>query len=143
MALVNMLGIIAGSLGIISFKLDRIVSNSGGDLPDVRIWNEVGDFVGKTVDPEKVEAGNIGEIKVQHDNQGVYTLSSANDDTVCIAWVSTAWTDDGSGNKYAVTGDFSEPCVPSNLRISDKMDHQPNCFWIDKNGDQPMTGFQV
>ncbi|EGD95284.1 hypothetical protein TESG_02773 [Trichophyton tonsurans CBS 112818] len=168
MAFVNMLGIIAGSLGIISFGLDKFsgesshsgstikvavaldgpqLSNSAGDLPDVRVWNEVGKFVGITVDPGRVEAGNIGEIKVQHDNQGVYTLFSANDDAVCIAWVSTTWTDDRGGNKYAVTGDFSEPCggawFPSNLYISDKKDHQPNCFWIDKNGDQPKTGFQV
>ncbi|KAF3484343.1 uncharacterized protein GIQ15_03667 [Arthroderma uncinatum] len=168
MALVNMLGIISGALGIISFGLDQFapgsdhsgsiikvavaldgpqVSNSGGDLPNVRVWNEVGDFVGMTVDPGRVENGNVGEVKVQHDNQGVYSLFSANDDAICIAWVTTPWTDDRGGNKYAVTGDFSEPCggtwFPSNLYISDKKDYQPNCFWIDKNGDQPKTGFQV
>ncbi|KMQ49270.1 hypothetical protein HL42_0254 [Trichophyton rubrum] len=92
----------------------------------MRVWNEVGKFVGIIVDPGRAEAGNIGEIKVQHDNQGVATEATST---------------------YAVTGDFSEPCggawFPSNLYISDKKDHQPDCFWIDKIGDQPKTGFQV
>ncbi|KAK2836074.1 hypothetical protein FQN49_006709 [Arthroderma sp. PD_2] len=169
---VNAIGVLSGLLTIFSFGEDHFgqevhsgstikvavaldgpqVSNAGGGLPDVRIWNDIGTFVGITTDPGRVENGNIGEIRIEHQNQGVYSLFSANDDAICIAWVTTTFTDNRGGNMYAVSGDYGEACgaawYPSNLHSSIKVkdtgeDHQPNCFWIDKNGDQPMTGFQV
>ncbi|KAK2858417.1 hypothetical protein FQN49_004753 [Arthroderma sp. PD_2] len=154
MALVNMLGIISSILGIISFGLDKFapgshhsgstikvvvaldgpqLSNSGGDLPDVdkriQTSTKLGEYgmksgVGITVDPGRAENGNVGEVKVQHESQGVYSLFSGNDDATCIAWVTTTWTNDCGGNNYTVTGDFSEPYdgtwFPSNLYISGK-----------------------
>ncbi|EGD93027.1 hypothetical protein TESG_00584 [Trichophyton tonsurans CBS 112818] len=169
---VNAIGVISGLLTIFSFGEDHFgkevhsgstikvavaldgpqISNAGGDLPDVRIWNEIGTFVGITVDPGKVKNGNVGEIHVEHQSQGVYSLFSANDDAICVAWVTTTFTDDRGGNKYAVSGDIGQACgapwYPSNLHSDIKVKdtgefHQPTCFWIDKNGDQPMTGFQV
>lgn len=98
-------------------------------------------------DPGSVENGNLGEVEVEHDNQGVYSLFSANDDAICIAWATTTWSDDRGGNKYAVSGDYGEACggtwFESHMYPNSDNEYQPKCFWIDKNGDQPKTGFQV
>ncbi|RMJ21313.1 hypothetical protein PHISP_07818 [Aspergillus sp. HF37] len=167
-ALVNALGILAGSLGIISFGINNFgkapstgstikvavaldgsggTTNAGGGLPDVRVWDDFGAFQGMTVDPGKVEDGTLGSITVNHDHQGVYSLFSANNDAICIAWITTTWSDDLGGNQYAVSGDFGATCgmasYYSNMYINDDTDYQPLCFWIDKNGDTPQTGFQV
>lgn len=100
-----------------------------------------------TADPGHVDDGNIGKIDVEHENQGVYTLFSANDDAICIAWVTTTWSDERGGNKYAVAGDFGRECgatwYHSGMYPTEDSDYQPDCFWIDANGDAPKTGFQV
>ena len=112
-----------------------------------RVWNEYVDYVGMTSDPGTVSDGNLGEVHIEHENQGVYSLFSANTDAICIAWVTNSWSEERGGNKYAVSGDFGRECggtwYASGMYPSDQSDHQPDCFWIDGNGDQPKTGFQV
>ncbi|KAF4124722.1 hypothetical protein GMORB2_5388 [Geosmithia morbida] len=168
-AVAEAIGIVSGLLGIVQFGIDNFASepgpgssfkvavaldganggtdNAGGDLPDVRVWNEYTDFVGITADPGTVGDGNIGTVDVEHENQGVYTLFSANNDAICIAWVTTTWSDERGGNEYAVSGDFGKQCGAtwyySGMFPSSDSDYQPACFWIDGNGDQPKTGFQV
>ncbi|KAM5445194.1 hypothetical protein MaudCBS49596_007783 [Microsporum audouinii] len=169
MSLVNAIGVISGILGIISFDPKNFAhehpvsgsiikvavaldgpsgpTNAGGDLPDVRIWNDVGDFVGINSKPGRVKSGNLGEIQVRHDTQGVYSLFSANNDAICVAWVTMTWTDDRGGNKYAVSGDYGEVCggtwFESHMYPNGDEEYQPKCFWIDGDGNQPTTGFQV
>ncbi|KAH8690713.1 hypothetical protein BGW36DRAFT_306760 [Talaromyces proteolyticus] len=165
---VQAIGIINGLLGIVQFGINNFESqpppgstikfaigldsqsgltNAGGDLPDVRIWNLYGKFVGMTDDPGSVGDGDIGQVYVSHENQGVYSLMSANDDAICIAWASTTWSAERGGNKYAVSGDFGRECggtwYHSGMFPYDNSQYQPDCFWIDANGDQPNTGFQV
>lgn len=112
-----------------------------------RIWNNYGEFTGMIADPGHVDDGKVGTINVNHDNQGVYSLFSANNDAICVAWVTTTYTDDLGGNNYAVSGDFGRICggtwYASGMFPDSGSDYQPDCFWIDKNGDQPNTGFQV
>lgn len=99
------------------------------------------------VDPGKVENGNLKEYSVDHENQGVYSLFSANNDAICVAWVTTTWSDDRGGNQYAVSGDYGEACggtwFESHMYPNSDEEYQPKCFWIDGDGDQPNTGFQV
>lgn len=98
-------------------------------------------------DPGTVGSGDVGKVFVSHENQGVYSLMSANDDAICIAWASTTWSAERGGNKYAVSGDFGRECggtwYHSGMFPYDNSQYQPDCFWIDANGDQPNTGFQV
>ncbi|KAF7540631.1 hypothetical protein G7054_g1251 [Neopestalotiopsis clavispora] len=169
-AAIEAIGVLSGILGIVQFGIDNFQSdensgsvvkvavalegpdgapptNTGGDLPDIRVWNLYGDFVGMTSDPGTVDAGNIGSVTIEHDNQAAYSLFSANDDAICVAWVTTTYSDDRGGNKYAVSGDFGHACGGSwyasgMFPLSDS-EYQPDCFWIDANGDQPNTGFQV
>ncbi|RMD44672.1 hypothetical protein DV735_g251, partial [Chaetothyriales sp. CBS 134920] len=126
----------------------RGLSNAGGDLPDVRVWNNNAEFVGMSLGGGKVEDGSYGAVTVHHENQGVYSLFSANGDAICIAWVTTTWS--GSGNHYVVMGDMGFHCgVPwyySGMHAVEQTrppHDPPKCFWIDKNGDVPTTGFQV
>ncbi|KAK9773300.1 hypothetical protein SCAR479_10029 [Seiridium cardinale] len=169
-AAVEAIGVLSGILGIVQFGIDNFAddstsgstikvavalegadgnppTNTGGDLPDVRIWNLYGEFVGITTDPGTVDPGNLGEVGVEHDNQGVYSLFSANDDAICVAWVTTTYSDDRGGNEYAVSGDFGRECggtwYASGMFPQSDSEYQPDCFWIDANGDQPNTGFQV
>ncbi|KAL6358940.1 hypothetical protein LRP88_09135 [Fusarium phalaenopsidis] len=172
---IEVIGVISGLLGILQFGIDNFVEEpgdgstfkiavgldgtkglreAGGHLPDVRVWNQNGEFVGMEADPGKVKSGNLGEIHVDHDNQGVYTLFSANNDAICIAWVTTSWSEDRGGNHYAVQGDMGYYCGAtwyySGMYYNSQEDHgrkepenQPKCFWIDKDGDHDTTGFQV
>ena len=71
-AAINVIGVISGLLGIYQFGADNFgkadeggsvvrvqvgldyengLSNSGGDLPDIRLFNEVGEFLGGSYDP--------------------------------------------------------------------------------------------
>ncbi|KAH6981606.1 hypothetical protein BKA56DRAFT_656130 [Ilyonectria sp. MPI-CAGE-AT-0026] len=172
---IEVIGVVSGLLGIIQFGIDNFVeepgegstfkiavgldgtnglSEAGGNLPDVRVWNQNGEFVGMKADSGDVGDGNLGEVHVNHENQGVYTLFSANDNAICIAWVTTSWSEDRGGNHYAVQGDMGYHCGASwyysGMYYNSNEDQwnrppedQPKCFWIDKNGDQPSTGFQV
>ncbi|KAI9368930.1 hypothetical protein BJX61DRAFT_546071 [Aspergillus egyptiacus] len=167
-AAVNVIGVISGLMTMVSFAdtyfgsteagstikvavaLDNEAAgttNAGGDLPDVRVWNDFGDYLSMTADPGTVSDGTVGTVEVYHDQQGAYSLFSANDDAICIAWVTTTWSDAAGGNKYAVSGDYGYQCGASwywsNMYTNSDRDYQPRCFWIDKNGDQPQTGFQV
>ncbi|KAL4861207.1 hypothetical protein BDV12DRAFT_71497 [Aspergillus spectabilis] len=100
-----------------------------------------------TADPGYVGDGTVGTIEIDHDQQGVYSLFSANNDSICIAWVTTSWSDAAGGNKFAVSGDYGQVCggtwFESNMWTDTDQSYKPKCFWIDGNGDQPNTGFQV
>ncbi|KAE8387863.1 hypothetical protein BDV23DRAFT_174285 [Aspergillus alliaceus] len=155
MSLVDAIGVISGALTIVGFGIDNFgesstsvsiikvavaldgtggTTDAGGDLPDVRIWNDLGSFVGMKADPGHVNNGNLSEISIDHGNQGVYTLFSTNNDAICVAWVTTTWSDDRGGNQYAVSGDYGKECganwFVSNMYYNSEQDHQPNCFWI-------------
>ncbi|KAL5336717.1 hypothetical protein BJX70DRAFT_267110 [Aspergillus crustosus] len=166
---VDAIGVISGILTITSFAMDNFgdttepgstikvavaldganggTDNAGGDLPDVRVWNDFGEFLSITADPGTVTDGTVGTVEVDHEQQGVYSLLTANNDAICIAWVTTTWSDAAGGNKYAVSGDYGGQCgatwYPSNMWTNGANSYKPNCFWIDANGDQPQTAFQV
>ncbi|KAL2870153.1 uncharacterized protein BJX67DRAFT_370502 [Aspergillus lucknowensis] len=169
MSVVEAIGVVSGILGIIQFAADNFgdttepgstvkvavaldgeaggTSNAGGDLPDVRVWNEFGDFLAITSDPGTLSDGTVGTVEVDHEQQGSYSLFSANDDAICIAWVTTTWSEAAGGNKFAVSGDYGAECganwYESHMWTNTDQSYQPRCFWIDANGDQPQTGFQV
>ncbi|KAK3897163.1 hypothetical protein C8A05DRAFT_48112 [Staphylotrichum tortipilum] len=123
------------------------LQNAGGDLPDVRLFNEGGEFIGIKVDPGSVGDGSTGTIKVEHNDkngqQAAYALFSANDDAVCVASISITWP---NGDQYGWLGDWGQVCGGSwyfsNVFVKGT-DYKPNCLWIDGNGDQPQTGFQI
>ncbi|ETS74482.1 hypothetical protein PFICI_14348 [Pestalotiopsis fici W106-1] len=170
-AAIEAIGVISGILGIVQFGIDNFggdeensgsvvkvavalegadgapPTNTGGDLPDVRVWNDNGVFVGMTADPGTVDAGNLGSVTISHDNQNTYSLFSANDDAICVAWATVQMSDDRGGTSYAVSGDFGRVCggtwYASGMYPQSDSEYQPDCFWIDANGDQPNTGFQV
>ncbi|KAK7752004.1 hypothetical protein SLS62_005966 [Diatrype stigma] len=161
-------GVVQGGLGVIQFgkenfakpnagqstiriavglDVDGGLSNAGGKLPDVRLFNEAGDFLGIEVDPGTVESGGFADINVTHagdsTQQATYALFSANDDAICIAYAAITWP---GGDTYSWIGDWGHKCggswYYSNYFISGNPD-KPDCLWIDKNNDSPQTGFQV
>lgn len=123
------------------------LQNAGGDLPDVRLFNEAGKFLGINADPGDISEGTTAEIKVKHKKdlgqQAAYALFSANDNAICVATISITWP---NGDQYGWVGDWGSECggswYYSNIFIQGT-DYKPNCLWIDANGDQPTTGFQV
>ncbi|KAK0616581.1 hypothetical protein B0T14DRAFT_523450 [Immersiella caudata] len=165
---VEVIGVVSGLLGIVQFGMDNFageddsvnsiikiavgldgggLSNAGGDLPDVRLFNEFGDFLGMSADPGFVADGTMAEIKVRHDGdlgqQATYTLFSANNNAICIGMATITWPD---GSNWGWTAQWADPCGASwffsNLRFKGAPD-DPICMWIDANGDQPHTGFQI
>ncbi|KAK0649828.1 hypothetical protein B0T16DRAFT_457202 [Cercophora newfieldiana] len=135
-----------GSVVKISVGLDgNGLSEAGGDLPDVRLFNNFGEFLGLAVDTGTIGDGSTGEVKVAHSDgqQAAYTLFSANGNAICIATASITWAD---GSQYGWHGDWAQECLYdwyySNIFISGTS-KQPKCLWIDANGDRPYTGFQI
>ena len=150
------IGVISGVLGIVQFGIDNFaepeskgstvriavgldydngLNNAGGDLPDIRLFNEAGGFLGMVADPGKVDSGGFADITVDHDDdstqQAAYTLFSANNDAICIAYASITWP---SGDQYSWIGDWGHQCggswYYSNYFISGT-DRKPDCLWID------------
>lgn len=104
----------SGSVTAFSVGLDTDgLSDAGGDLPDIRLWDEAGQFLGATYDPGSINSGASGqEVKISHDSgyefsQSTYALLTANNDAICIAYISHTWAD---GNKWAWTGDWGRAC---------------------------------
>lgn len=75
----------------------------------------------------------MGQVFVGHENQGVYSLMSANDDAICVAWITTTWSKELGGNHLAVSGDFGRVCggtwYLSGMMPSSDSAYQPDCFW--------------
>lgn len=165
---VEVIGLVSGLLGIVQFGMDNFggeddsvnsiikiavgldgggLTNAGGDLPDVRLFNEFGEFLGMSADPGFIDDGTAGEIKVRHNDglgqQATYTLFSANDNAICIGMATITWPD---GSNWGWTAQWADPCKASwffsNLRFKGAT-NDPICMWIDANGDQPHTGFQI
>ncbi|KAI0873665.1 hypothetical protein GGS24DRAFT_517375 [Hypoxylon argillaceum] len=165
---VDIVAFLGGLLGVIGFAKENVpdqkavgstirvtvgldaqggLNNAGGDLPDIRLFNEAGGFLGMVADPGKVKSGSFGDITVKHDDrsgqQATYALFSANNDAICIAYTSITWP---SGDHYAWVGDWGEKCgghwYYSNVYLAGS-GIRPECFWIDANNDEPQTGFQI
>ncbi|KAG9239589.1 hypothetical protein BJ875DRAFT_514773 [Amylocarpus encephaloides] len=121
------------------------LSNAGGDYPDVRIFNEGGEFIGSKYDTGKIKNGGFTDLKVDvKGQQPTYSLFSANNDAVCIAYISQTWPD---GQQYGWLGNMAHchsdsiPWYYSNIILDNKA---MDCMWIDGNGDATdVTGFQV
>ncbi|KAF7556137.1 hypothetical protein G7Z17_g1655 [Cylindrodendrum hubeiense] len=168
-AAIEVIGVISGLLGIVSFAQDNFgeadtttssvkitvgldvsggLDNAGGSLPDVRLFNEAGDFIGISNSADAITDGSTGEVKITHEDssngqQATYALLSANNDAICIAYMTMTWA---NGDQYGWVGDWGSECGAtwyySNVYVQGTS-YKPNCMWIDANGDQPQTGFQV
>ena len=109
----TVIGVISGVLTIFSFLQDNFANsdsdggskvrfaialagdglcNAGGDLPDIRVFNEVDGFIGARYDPGYVADGRV-DVEVKFDQlngpgqQPTYALFSANDDALCTAYL--------------------------------------------------------
>jgi len=131
MAAANVISVIGTAVSVLSLLLDSIpsdsskvkvsyyiandggpndLSNAGGDLPDVRHWDETGEFIGGSYDPGYCGEGVTDCTTDVGTNQGAtYTLFTGNDDAICIAWTSIAWS--GGHTKFAFhPGNWAHAC---------------------------------
>ncbi|KAI0470715.1 hypothetical protein GGR56DRAFT_142053 [Xylariaceae sp. FL0804] len=147
-------------------NLNHWLLGAGGLLPDVRVFNSEGRYLGAWINGgQKDEHWNTIHGKLAEGGQSTvlvdlgvlndvdpaesgrpahYALFSANDDAVCVPWIAATLQ---TGEAYAWTGDWGRQCGGSwyyaNRVIPGTTDERPDCFWLDGNGDQPQTGFQV
>lgn len=131
------------------------LTGAGGHLPTVRLWNEALEFLGWNSKPtkvqgggDKIEDGTSAHFLVNHDannaQQAAYTLFSAREDSICIAYAGILWPDD---NEYGWLGDWGKACGHkwywSNYTVEGTQ-HSPPCMWIGSKLPQGYpTGFQV
>ena len=68
------------------------LSNAGGDAPDIRQFNNNPDFIGADYDPGHINSGDYRDVKIGQTarQQPVYSLLTANNDAICIAYLTTA-----------------------------------------------------
>ncbi|KAI1089875.1 hypothetical protein F5B19DRAFT_353518 [Rostrohypoxylon terebratum] len=167
-AVVGAIGLISKALGIVQFGIDNFpksksvdavvrittgldtpggLQNAGGSLPDVRLFNEAGDFLGLTADPGKIQNGGFADITIsqkgKNTQQATYALFSANNDAICIAYATITLPNQ---DKYSWVGDWGRQCGAkwyySHVYIG-STGVTPDCMWIDGNNDQPQSGFQI
>ncbi|KAM0330575.1 hypothetical protein ACHAQA_003523 [Verticillium albo-atrum] len=175
MAAANIISVIGTGITLLSFLLDNVPSGSekakvsyiiandggggdltdaGGDLPDVRLWDETAEFLGGSSDP-----GHCGEgvttctTEVNTQEAATYTLFTGNNDAICIAWTGLSWA--GGQKKYGFhPGNWAHACdqTPYNngywYYAGTQVPGIPYeddvfCAWVDADGDIPTTGFQV
>ena len=80
---------------------------SGGEFPDIRLFNEMGDAIGQLYDYHEagvnkprvyIGDGEHYDVEVPQDNaqQPTYALINAQNDAICVAYVSQTWPDETS-----------------------------------------------
>ena len=89
---------------------DSGLSDAGGTKPDVRCFNEVGTYLNLEVnDGNKCDSGSEAcSTEVQTDNACSYSLFTANNDAICIGWMSITFP---GGDEYgSPIGEWAEFC---------------------------------
>lgn len=128
----------AGSTFRIAVGLDvpGNANHLGGEVPDIRLFNEFGGFLGMAVDPGPIGPGGFRDLKVSHfkatdpSQQATYTLFTGNVPAICIAYITIKWPD---GTSYGWLGDWGKRCGGtwhySYLYIAGTT-RKPNCLWV-------------
>lgn len=85
------------------------LSSADGDLPDVRLFNEAGEFLGGKYDPGSIDDGTAKDIKIKQsaEQQAAYGLFTSNDNAICIAILSIVRPDE---QRFGWTGDWAKAC---------------------------------
>lgn len=135
--LVNVIGVIAGVFSVFGFiqtQADRAgrgdllfnfkigldgarapdmppLTNAGGNLPDIRVFDNQGNFLGMVInDHNKCESGEdncIATVPGPIKQQPSYALFTANDDALCVAWASVTYP---GGDMYGWVGNWAKEC---------------------------------
>jgi len=86
------------------------LSSAGGDLPDVRLFDETAEFLGASFDPGSCPEGyTTCTTDVNTQEAVTYTLFTGNTDAICIAWTGVAWA--GGQKKYGFyLGNWTNAC---------------------------------
>lgn len=129
----TVISLIGTGVTILSFLLDNVPSSSGGeakvsytiandgangdltgaggDLPDLRMWDETAEFLGITTQDNT----NCGEgyttctTSVSTNEAPTYTLFTGNDDAICIAWTGISFP--GGNQKFGFhPGQWAHGC---------------------------------
>ncbi|KAG5979234.1 hypothetical protein E4U55_005398 [Claviceps digitariae] len=173
LGMMDMFGLFTGGLGLFSFvqhnfldyrpqgvgfrfavgldgagPWDAPLRQAGGQLPAIRVFNELGDQIGYQKNAKSYCSSgstNCDVLLGGVEQQPTYTLFTANDDAICLAYITVTFP---AGEKYAWAGNFGEFCGAtwyySDIFIQNDMGaDKVECTWIDGNGDQPVTGIQV
>ena len=135
MAAANIISVIGTGITLLSFLLDSVPSgetekakvsyiiandgangdltDAGGDLPDIRHWDETAEFLGATYDPGHCDEGVTTCTTEVNTQQAVtYTLLTGNNNAICIAWTGLSWA--GGQQKYGFhPGNWAHACDES------------------------------
>lgn len=161
-SLIEAIGLVAGSIDVVRFGLNNFAPVAPGGtgntsvriglgletnnvlgiqtytaLPDIRLFNESGGFVGMAENSGHFSKNGRGDIKInigKHKDRGkrpTYTIFSANEHALCIAYASITWP---GGDMYAFDGGWGRACggpwYYSNYYVSTEKVN-PTCMWVD------------
>ncbi|KAG5926210.1 hypothetical protein E4U42_003531 [Claviceps africana] len=129
------------------------LSGADGQAPAVHLYNDLGDWLGSSKNSRVYcPSGETCDVRVGGALQQVpYTVFEANDDGVCLAYITVSWHD---GTQYAWTGNYARYCnhpwyysdiYVKNNKVPDDgtIDSKLACGWMDGNGDSKTRGMQV
>ncbi|CZT23849.1 uncharacterized protein RCC_09564 [Ramularia collo-cygni] len=132
------------------------LTDAGGNIPDVRLWNENGGFIGITTnDNNNCGSGaDVCETKVSDvEQQPTYTLLTGNNDAICLSWAAITFP---GGQQYGCPlGNWAQECANNHggeatwywsnifLELEEGGEAPVPCAWVDADGDMPTTGIQI
>jgi len=132
------------------------LEGAGGNLPDLRMWDETAEFLGITTEDNSDcgEGYTTCTSTVSTNEAPTYTLFTGNDDAICIAWTGIAFP--GGNQKFGFhPGQWAYGCsqygngggtwyyAGTSVPGINEADETVYCAWLDSNGDVETTGFQV
>ncbi|TLD21907.1 hypothetical protein PspLS_07746 [Pyricularia sp. CBS 133598] len=121
--------------------------NLGGHIPDVRVWDERGNFLGAFWgDDHDVPAGDFFDFTIDLDrpHQPTYSLFSANENDVCVAYITQTLA---TGERYSWTGQWARTCGKPWYYSSVVYDGYDDlaCTWLSMHyiDDKSVSGIQL
>ena len=83
--------------------------DSDGDVPDVRLWDETGSFLGIELGEGHIDEGSFADVVVDQSRmaQPTYAMLSGNRNGICLAYLLQTWPDQ---QNYAWVGDWGWAC---------------------------------
>ncbi|KAL8791791.1 MAG: hypothetical protein Q9195_005600 [Heterodermia aff. obscurata] len=120
-----------------------------GDIPDMRTFDEQGEFNGFSSNIGKIKEGEFVDVIVPRidftEDLPTYALFSGNSDAMCLAYVQQTWAVDGPNiHTFAWVGNWGRTCGKEWYHSGITMDGKAlECTWIDGDGDWFTTGIQI
>lgn len=82
------------------------------NVPDVRLWDKDGHFIGINTDLRRIKEGSYVDVSVRDTSTGkpTYAVLAANNNAICLSYIRMVWPDD---QNWGWVGNWARTCGKS------------------------------